>query len=50
MLVTLDLGSEGYNDTDVLRAILEEALQVGVIGSNSVAKEGFTFKPLDGQY
>ena len=49
VLVTLDLGSEGFNNPEVLKSYLEEAIQTGLIGSYGVSKEGFSFKSLDGK-
>ncbi|XP_070207543.1 basement membrane-specific heparan sulfate proteoglycan core protein-like isoform X4 [Littorina saxatilis] len=46
VLVTLDLGSEGFDNPEVLRSVLEEAIASGLIGSYGVSKEGFTFKSL----
>ena len=47
--MTLDLGSEGFNNPEVLKSYLEEAIQTGLIGSYGVSREGFTFKSLDGK-
>ncbi|XP_012944719.1 basement membrane-specific heparan sulfate proteoglycan core protein [Aplysia californica] len=47
LMVTFDIGSQGFTDEEELRRVLEEALKSGVIGSNAVSLEGFTFRPLD---
>ena len=50
VLVTLDLGSEGFNNPEVLRAYLEEAIQTGLIGSYGVSRDGFSFSSLEGKW
>ncbi|XP_076452135.1 basement membrane-specific heparan sulfate proteoglycan core protein-like isoform X4 [Babylonia areolata] len=47
VLVTLDLGSEGFSNVEVLQSYLTEAIQTGLIGSYGVSREGFSFKSLD---
>lgn len=46
LLVTLDLVSDGFNDQQVLRSVLENSIGRGSIGPYGVSREGFSFKSL----
>ena len=48
IIVTLDLGSSGFNQYDNLRNKMREALDRGRIGAYSTSHRGFTFRPLTG--
>ncbi|XP_061196471.1 basement membrane-specific heparan sulfate proteoglycan core protein-like [Saccostrea echinata] len=49
LMVTFDLGSQGFNDRSVLFDTLNNALQSGVISPFSVSPVGFEFRPLQGK-
>lgn len=49
LMVTFDLGSEGFNDRSALFDTLNNALQTGVISPFTVSPVGFEFRPLKGK-
>ncbi|XP_041377591.1 basement membrane-specific heparan sulfate proteoglycan core protein-like isoform X3 [Gigantopelta aegis] len=49
LIVSFDIGSQGFVDEETLRKVFEEALKTGLIGNYPVSPVGYSFKPFTEQ-
>ncbi|XP_048238836.1 basement membrane-specific heparan sulfate proteoglycan core protein-like isoform X2 [Haliotis rufescens] len=47
LMVSFDLGSQGFDNPDALRKIIEDAIKSGYIGPYRVSPEGFDFRQFE---
>ncbi|XP_067659130.1 basement membrane-specific heparan sulfate proteoglycan core protein-like isoform X2 [Haliotis asinina] len=47
LMVSFDLGSQGFDNPDALRQIIEDAIKSGYIGPYRVSPEGFDFRQFE---